>query len=505
MADELLTIPDMLHWYDGMLLLPEHFQAAHRRQEMLVGYLARTVAPHGWGVKSLKASIAGTKLAVLEIEAVMPDGLAIHYRVADLDEGERPLEVDLGKMKPLLEHPNRLTVHLLATAWSRDCIVEDWPEPGASGRYLSVKGAPLERDDEDTGKEDPAAEKMRERPWLRPILKLHVGEVSPHGKDVALPIVRIAQDNDSRIVFDRYEPPRPAIGGSDYLADYVDSQHPSHFAAKHHLRDLATKVANSLRDKAQFLGEKVQRDRGVPGFRAAAGAAIDTRLRQLIHQFQMHQHDVENLRALVRPVPRLEGLIKDRSAHPFALYLALCDIVGDLAMLKGELHLPKVPAYDHLDPLASFDTLELHIRSMLDSLAQRYRILHFIPTRAGRFELSFHPTDLGERLIIGAVRATDQTVDSIQSWMAHADIATGERMPELKPKRISGPERVPIGRVDALDLSPPARTSLFEIEPTPEFIDRNDGLLVIENNASGGPTSILLYAALDSSRPKPAR
>jgi hypothetical protein len=86
--------------------------------------------------------------------------------------------------------------------------------------------------------------------------------------------------------------------------------------------------------------------------------------------------------------------------------------------------------------------------------------------------------------------------------MTHADIATSERMPELKPKRISGPPRLPIGRVDALDLSPPARISLFEIEPSAEFIDRNDGLLIIENNASGGPTSILLYAALDASGPK---
>lgn len=505
MAEDLLTIPDMLHWYDGMLLLPEHFQAAHRRQEMLLGYLARTVAPHGWGVKSLRASIAGTKLAVLELEAVMPDGLAFHYRVGALEKGERPLEVELGDKKRLFEQRNRVTVHLLATAWNDGCIVEDGPEPGGSGRYLSVKGAQLERDDPDIGKSDPAAEKMRERPWLRPILKLHVGDVSPQGKDASLPLVRIAQDNDSRIVFDRYEPPRPAIGGSNYLSDNVDNQHPSHFAEKHHLRDVAQKVATSLRDKAQFLGDKVQRDRGVPGFRAAAGAAVDTRLRQLIQQFQMHQHDVENLRALVRPVPRLEGLIKERSAHPFALYLALCDIVGDLAMLKGEVYLPEVPAYDHLDPLASFDLLELHIRSMLDSLAQRFRILPFIPTRRGRFELSFHPADLGERLIIGAVRANDQTFDSIQNWMTHADIATSERMPELKPKRITGPTRLPIGRVDALDLSPPARTSLFEIEPSPEFIDRNDGLLVIENNASGGPMSILLYAALDSSRPEPAR
>lgn len=505
MADEFGTIPDMLHWYDGMLLLPEHFQAAHRRQEMVSAYLARTAAPYGWGVKSLKASIAGTKLAVLELDAVMPDGLVIRYRVGKLDGGEHPLEVDLIDEKPLLEERKWLTVHVLATAWSNDRTVQDGPEPGGSGRYLSVNGAKLERDDPDAGKGDAAAEKMRERPWLRPILKLRVGDVSPEGKFVALPIARIARDNDSRIVFARYEPPRPAMAGANSLSDIVDKQHPVHFAQTHHLREVAEKVATALRDKAQFLSDKVQRDRGVPGFRAAAGPAIDTRLRQLIQQFQMHQHDIENLRALVRPVPRLEGLIKDRNAHPFALYLALCGVVGDVAMLEGDLYLPEIPPYDHLDALASFDVLERHIGRMLDSLTQRFRIFPFVRTRPGRFELPFQPAGLGERLIIGARRAKEESVETIRSWITTADIATSGRMSELKPKRIRGQGRLPVGRVDALDLSPPPLTSLFEIDPSEDFIDREDGLLVIENSAPGAPAAILLYAALGEPGPAPAK
>ena len=474
--DEFGIIPDMLCWYDGMLLLPEHFQAAQRRQEMLSGYLARTAAPYGWGVKSLTASIAGTRLVVVKLDAVMPDGLAIRYRAEDKEEPA--LEADLAEYKPRLENDGRLTVHLTVKAWSNDIVAKNEPEPGGFDRYRSVKGAPLERDDTDVAKGDASAEKMRERPWLRPTLNLHVGDDSPT-KFVALPIARIAQTNDSKIIFHRYEPPRPTIAGSD------------------HLRDVAAKVAAGLRAKEQFLGAKVQRDRGVAGLRVAAGPAMDTHLRQLILQFQMHQNDIENLRALVRPVPRLEALTHDSGAHPFDLYLALCDIVGDLAMLDGEPNLPERIPYDHLDALASFDKLELHIRHMLDSLAQRFRILPFVPDDGGRFELHFQPADLGESLVIGAKRAKDQHVSTIGSWMANAAIATRDRMAGLRPKRISGPGRKSIPRDDALDLAPPPLISLFRIDPSPDFIDRKDSSLIIENPDAGAPTSIFLYAALD--------
>lgn len=481
--DEFSPIPDMLCWYEGMLLLPEHFQAAHRRQEMLSGYLAGTAAPYFWGVKSLAASIAGTKLAVAKLDAVMPDGLVIRYR-AD-DEEEPALEVDLGKHKTLLENDRRLRVHLIVKPWG-DIAAKDEPEPDGFERYRSVKGAGLERDDFDVGKDDGPAEQMRERPWLRPTLKLHVGDRGLT-KYVSLPIGRIAQNNDSKIIFDRYEPPRPALAGSE------------------HLRDVAEKVAAGLREKEQFLSARVQHDRGAASFRVAAGPAMDTQLRQLIQQFQMHQNDIDNLRALVRPIPRLEALIHDSGTHPFDLYLALCDIVGDLAMLEGEPNLPDLIPYDHLDSLASFDKLERHIRRMLASLAQRFRILRFVPAEPGRFELHFQPADLGESLVIGAKRSKDQLVSTIDSWMANAVIATGDRMAGLRPKRVSGPGRKPILRDDALDLAPPPLIRLFRIDPSPEFIDRKDSLLVIENPDAGGPTSILLYAALDLPGAVPAR
>src|SRR4051812_30411108 len=107
MATDGSNVPDMLQWYDGMLLLPEHFQAAHRRQEMLGGRLARTVAPHGWGVGSLVTRIADAKFEVLALDAVMPDGLVIQYSSTDPDD--LALEIDLAPWKARLDQRQKLS------------------------------------------------------------------------------------------------------------------------------------------------------------------------------------------------------------------------------------------------------------------------------------------------------------------------------------------------------------------------------------------------------------
>jgi type VI secretion system protein ImpJ len=481
MATDGPNVPDMLQWYDGMLLLPEHFQAAHRRQEVLGGYLARTVAPHGWGIHALATRIADAKFEVLALEALMPDGLVVQY--SNVDPDDLPLEIDLAPWKPRLDQRQKLGVHLIVPAWNVDVGGREGPEAGGAGRYRSVKGARLEPDDPDAANGDAAAEMMRERPWLRPVLKLHVGEVDnqgrliePPSKYVALPLARIVQNTDGAIVLDRYEPPRASLGRETLLSACARS------------------VADDLRDKAKFLSEKLQQDRGVPARSPGASSAPQ--------RFHTLHRNIENLHALVRTVPRLQGLLQDACAHPFDAYLALCDVVGDLAMLDGQLNLPDVPTYVHRDPLASFDELEKHIRHMLESLNQLYRIIPFDRKTDGRFELAFQAVnfkaaDLGKSFILGAERAKDEPARPVQDWMAKAVIAKSELVRDMKRTRVYGPSREPIDRDKALDLTAPPLTSLYRVTASDEYVDARATVLVVENDDPDGPMSILLYVPRD--------
>jgi type VI secretion system protein ImpJ len=470
------AIPDMIHWYEGMLLMPAHFQEASRRQEVLSGYLAQAAIPHAWGVRSLRFRLEDGVLEVVEVEAVMPDGMVVNH---DAAHGEDlALRIDL---KGKFEGRKPKTVFLVVPAWSSRSAALDEPEPGTLMRYRSVRGARLEPDDL-SGDDDAASETMRERPWLRPAFDLAVTDDAldpPPAKYASLPLLRVFQDPEATIAPDSYEPPRLDIGASRFV------------------QQCARDITQELRAKARFLAERMRADPGMMQQDSAGGLqAIEMHLRTVMRRFQTLQNNAEKLHAVARPVPRLEALLRDGAAHPFTLYLALCDVVGDLALISGELNLPDLPTYAHADALPGFEAIKAHILRMLDTLNQRFRTVPFERASESRFELRFRPEDLGSRFTIGAVRGRGAAASLVGGWIAKAAIASGDQMPDLRRRRVAGAPRKAIERDDALDLSPPPLTSLFSVEVSAD-INGADGLLVIENNAPEGPTDILLYVPRD--------
>ena len=473
------AIPDMIHWYEGMLLMPAHFQEASRRQEALSGYLAQAAIPHAWGVRRLRYRLEDGVLELLELEAVMPDGMIVCHEAGTRDD--LALRIDL---KGKFEGRKPKTVFLVVPAWSARSAAMDEPEPGTLMRYRSVRGARLEPDDL-PGDEDGASEAMRERPWLRPAFDLMVTDDAldpPMAKYSSLPLLRVFQDPEATIGPDSYEPPRLDIGGSRFV------------------QQCARDVTQELRAKARFLADRMRIDPGMMQQPQDAGGglqAIEMHLRIVMRRFQSLQNNSEKLHAVARPVPRLEALLRDGSAHPFTLYLALCDVVGDLALISGELNLPELPTYCHADPLPGFEVVKAHIIRMLDTLNQRFRTVPFERASDSRFELRFRPEELGTRFTIGAVRGRGAAASMVGGWIAKAAIASGDQMPDLRRRRVAGAARRSIERDDGLDLSPPPLTSLFSVEVSPDSINVSDGLLVIENNAPDGPTDMLLYVPRD--------
>src|ERR1700678_750902 len=90
------SIPDLVRWYEGMLLLPEHFQAAAHRQEAVVPYLTFAAAPYAWGVAALEAPLDKGVFKVTRIEAVMPDGMLVAS--PDDRREDDPLVLDLSEL-----------------------------------------------------------------------------------------------------------------------------------------------------------------------------------------------------------------------------------------------------------------------------------------------------------------------------------------------------------------------------------------------------------------------
>ena len=58
-------IPAAIHWHEGLLLTPQHFQQLTSRHEALVQYSAAVYSPYCWGLRRFKHQ--GMNSAGLEI------------------------------------------------------------------------------------------------------------------------------------------------------------------------------------------------------------------------------------------------------------------------------------------------------------------------------------------------------------------------------------------------------------------------------------------------------
>jgi hypothetical protein len=234
-------IPELLNWYEGMLLMPWHFQQSARRQEALSSWLVQAAAPNGWGVRILKSHLHNGIFQVDELEAMMPDRLVVRYRDS---EGEG-LRIDL-KGKLTAETP-RICVQLAVFRWHSEALGK-----GAQARYLPAASerargpyADMVPDADDQG---------GETPWLRPVLQLQV-TASPLDKlasrFVGLPLACFVQhaEDDRLPDYSDYQPPSLTLGTS-----LVREGEPRALTP---LLEHAAAVRTALLAKAAFLNSRL--------------------------------------------------------------------------------------------------------------------------------------------------------------------------------------------------------------------------------------------------------
>jgi type VI secretion system protein ImpJ len=78
-----MELPEVIEWHEGMLLTPQHFQQFAERAELLTQIMHSRTGGFAWGVLDLKideAALAGGVVRVIELEAILPDGLFVSAR-----------------------------------------------------------------------------------------------------------------------------------------------------------------------------------------------------------------------------------------------------------------------------------------------------------------------------------------------------------------------------------------------------------------------------------------
>src|SRR6266568_4617056 len=82
-------VPPAVQWHEGMLLAPQHFQLQTQRQETLLHYHSAAIAPFLWGVRHVEIDsvmLVDGVFRVLELEAVMPDGLVVAHSAGEVPD-----------------------------------------------------------------------------------------------------------------------------------------------------------------------------------------------------------------------------------------------------------------------------------------------------------------------------------------------------------------------------------------------------------------------------------
>lgn len=435
-------VPLPVQWHEGMLLAPQHFQQLVQRQDSLFLYHAALLSPFHWGVRHLRIDpvhLVDGVLRVLELDAVMPDGLVVHSLPGD----GRELSADLGgHLDAMKQRP--VTVHLAVAAARRGLLSVN----GDMGRYESVDGEPVA--DENTGEGELRV------PRLRPSLRLLIDE-EPPARYASFPLARVVYKNETFELSPSFVPP--------LLRVTLDSR----------LGELALGVARRLREKAVFLADQVRS----PSIAARPSQLLETRS-------QVH--------SLVGGLPTFEAMLNSNYTHPYPLYLALCAVVGSVAGVGKSLVPPALPAYDHHDLYATFDAARAFVFQTLDEgILESFTGYAFV-LKEGSFLIPFDRQWPGRDVVLG-VRGRDGASEAdVATWMEGAVIASRPKLPALRTKRMAGAART---RVEGDgDLVPSRGVSLFALNSAPEYVIPGELLEITNPDDPEGrrrPVEIVLY------------
>lgn len=371
------AVPDAVAWYEGMLLAPQHFQQAQLQADSLLAYHLAALSPYHWGVRRLvldcPALQSGT-FTVQELEAVMPDGLVARHDART----DAPLQVSLaapaGSTRGAV-----LTVHLAVRSRAA--------RPSASGdtaRYTCYTAEPVADDLTGQG----AVEIGR----LRPKLSLIVSAQRPRGW-VSFPLARVRRTENG-------------WGLADALPPLLS------LPAELPLGERCATLACTVRSRAVEMGRALRRARAA-GDRTRAAAAQ------------------AGLAALSAALPRLEALVHSGAAHPFTLFLALCDLAGHLAAAGPGRPAPLFRPYDHDDPQGSLEPVLEFCERAADEVQDAFVLVPFRRHR-GSFRLAARPAwkELTE-LVVGAVAPPRTSGRALNEWVARARIASASRIGAL--------------------------------------------------------------------------
>jgi len=406
------------YWHQGLFLQPQHFQRQELHQQFLKKPLFDLVTPHFWGVGELECAPESLSAHTVEVRSArlifrqdtyveFPGNAVIPPRSFDKawTDTDQPLDLYLGLKKFSIVSPNVTVVDSFDAAAS------------VQTRFASeANGLPTP----DFYGEGPSAH----IPVVMNVVRIFFGpELESLDEYDLIPIGRLTRDNDAIKFRADQVPPCYAMSGSHILQDLV--------------RDIRDDMSGRMRQLSEY---KAPRDM----------------LRQdLDPDFIML---MQSLQALNRMVPTLTHLTETDQIHPWEVYGALRQCVGEISTFSEQYDAlgrrrdrpgdEGLPPYDHQQLYACFHAARRMINRLLGeiSVGPEFRVtlepldnylVAPIPrdyfTSRNRFYLVIQAASLGE--------------DGGQEFLKTARLATPHALPAMIDHALPG--------IDMIEVSTP--------------------------------------------------
>ncbi len=413
-----------VHWYEGMFLRPQHFQAADRFARDRVREAEDWLRPYHWGLRSIEFNedaIANYSLVVRSCQARFKDGTTVN-----IPEEATLAPVDL---RAALARGSDVTVYLALPIWHEGRANIETAATANGPRYLVNA---VERVDENTGADETPIEFRHVQP------RLLLSTLDMTGYEL-LPIARIIRSStaDAPPRIDRaFTPPLLGVDAWAPLQEEVRGLHEQMGA--HLANEAATLVGRKIAFDSQILGD----------------AERVLRLSYLNTSFSA-----------------MQSVVATRGMHPIDMYRELARLLGHLSIFDDSRRPIDVPTYDHENIGPIYALVIREIRRLLGMMGRVNFVKRYFQLDVRWFQVRLEKDWLLDttKAYVGVPETTEMTdaeCDELMTTKLDWKLGSGDKVEEFLQRGIPGLRMKPLGRIPP---ALPAGVVYFEIERNPLY------------------------------------
>lgn len=440
-----------IFWHQGLFLQPQHFQLS----DLYAGFLQRPLSdlglPHFWGVGALDlsgAAIGNLSVEIATAQLLFHDGTYVEYPgnalikprsfKTDWVEGDKPFTVYLGVKKLSQTEPN------VSVVKSYDDLSE------VTTRFATTADPEEVRDLYQGG----AAAMVQTLNYVVKVFwEIELDRLDDYE---TIPVARLERDGETVKLSGKFIPPCVAVSASGVLMNVV--------------KDIRDEIAGRARQLEEYKSP-----------REAQKAEFDAG----------HMIYLLALRSLNRYVPLLVHYTETKQVHPWVVYGALRQLVGELSSFSERFNMlgesqggpsaggGAVPAYVHEDLGKCMTAVRNLIAQLLNEITIGPEFLVRLELQDGYYVADLPKNFFAQRNRFYLVMRTESAPEGmLQSFEAQAKLGARDQVPVLISRALPGVELI---QMPVAPQGLPRRTNslYFRIEQLSEqwdFVERSGSI-----------------------------